>query len=220
MKSKILIIFILTFVFTLSFAKSDSTKQANKILDKLRKDLNALVADFEQYEIDANDNQSEKSTGKVWLKAPNQFKWQYQQPLPQLIVASGQQVWIYDEDLEQVTIKQQRNKQNPIYVLLNKEKTDKNFIVSLSEETSKANKNALQWVVMTPKKPSEDVKKVWLGIKDNNLNILKLQNQLDNIVVFKFNNIKKNPELDKNFFSFDIPKGTDIIRDGPTIGEF
>jgi len=181
---------------------------ANQLLDEVRNGLQSMSADFEQYEIDANERQSEILKGKMWLNAPDQFKWEYFDPAPQLIIANGEKVWIYDEDLEQVTIKQQNSTQNPIYVLLNKNETDKNYQVKL-EETA----GDLQWFNMTPNVASDEIKQVWLGIDNNNIKILKLKNQLDNIVVFEFSNVIRNPELPDDFFTFIPPEGIDIIRD-------
>jgi len=206
-------------IMSASTAKEKSEKKANKLLDKIRKDLVSLTADFEQYEVDANKNLSERSSGKVWLKAPNKFKWAYQQPVPQLILANGNQVWIYDADLEQVTIKRQKSKQNPIYVLLNKKLTEDNYTVILMPQ-EEGKEQEIQWISMQPKIASQEVKNVWLGIKDDQLSVLKLQNQLDNIVVFEFSNMQKNPELAEGYFTFEVPKGVDVIRDSVGIGEF
>ncbi len=215
---KIKLTTVLALLFTpLFLMAAETTNPAEKILDNVRKDLTALAADFVQYETDANGVRSEESTGKVWLNAPNQFKWEYQKPIPQLIVADGKQVWVYDEDLEQVTIKSQKSKQNPIYVLLNKEQTDKHYTVNLVEEVQG---DTLAWIQMLPKQPNDDIKVVWLGVEKNNLVSLKLQNQLDNVVVFEFLNVKRNPNLTKEFFSFKVPKGVEVLRDGVDIGEF
>lgn len=219
MKTKTIYILLLLMFVSLATAADKSEKKANKLLDKVRKDLVSLSADFEQYEIDANQNVSEKSSGKVWLKSPNQFKWEYQKPVPQLIMANGKKVWVYDADLEQVTVKQQRSKQNPIYVLLNKKLTEDNYTVRL-EPQQNDKKQAIKWVSMTPKIPSDEIKIVWLGIKDKELTVLKLQNQMDNIVIFEFKNMKRNPQLLEGYFSFNIPEGTDVIQDTPQIGEF
>ncbi len=223
MKTKSIITFFLLITSFLSVAKNETKPlTADLLLDNLRKDLTALQANFTQYEVDANNKTSEKSTGIVWLQAPNKFKWSYQKPIPQLIVASGKTVWIYDEDLEQVTIKKQKNKQNPIYVLLDKNRTQQNYTAKLlpQNKQDKQAKNSLQWVSLIPKQASEDLKIVWLGLQDNQLKVLKLQNQLDNIVVFEFNQIQKNPKLDADFFNFQPPKGTDIIREDAINPEF
>ncbi|MCF6288838.1 MAG: outer membrane lipoprotein chaperone LolA [Proteobacteria bacterium] len=219
MNKKILITVILMLTSFLTFAQATPESEANKLLDNVRKDLVSLHADFSQYEIDINGKFTEKQYGKVWLSSPNKFKWQYLKPIPQLIIASGTQLWIYDADLEQVTIRKQDNKQNPIYVLLNKQATEKNYKVSLVAQDQES-KDKTQWIKMLPNKPSDEVKVVWLGIENNNLTSLKLQNQMDNTVVFEFKNITKNPKLEESFFTFDIPKGTDIIRNSAPVGEF
>lgn len=216
MKNKFKLVFALLFISSMLIA-AETKVTADQILDNVRKDLNSLEAGFVQYETDADGIRSEDSTGKVWLNAPNQFKWEYQKPIPQLIVADGKQVWVFDEDLEQVTIKQQNSQQNPIYVLLNKEQTQENYTVSL---VNKVDTDTLQWIQMLPKKPNDDVKVVWLGIEKNNLVSLKLQNQLDNVVVFEFLNVKRNPQLSDGFFDFKVPKGVEVLRDGIDIGEF
>lgn len=215
MKIKSLIILSYLLFSTVLFAQVDN---ASTLLDLVRKDLVSMSANFEQYEIDANERMSDKSTGKMWLNSPNQFKWIYEKPVEQLILANGEQVWIYDEDLEQVTIKPQKSSANPIYVLLNKEQTEKNYNLELLEKSDIDEKTS--WISMLPKVASDEIKQVWLGInKDNDIAVLKLQNQMDNIVIFEFNNIKRNPELAKDFFTFSIPEGTDIIREAATFGE-
>lgn len=219
-KIKALALFCLLIINVDLYAQENN--KASDMLDKVRKGLTSLSANFQQYEVDANDRKSEVSTGLMWLRAPDQFKWQYQKPIPQLISANGKQVWVYDEDLEQVTVKQQRSQQNPIYVLLNKELSEKNYQISYEDDAknSGGTKENVHWIKMVPNQPSDEVKIVWLGIKNEQLTVLKLQNQLDNLVVFEFAEIKRNPSLDADFFTFNVPKGTDIISETADVGEF
>ena len=219
MKIKLLTGFAFVVLSTICIADDNVETNAEILLDDIRKDLTALNANFTQYEIDANDNVSEKLGGQVWLKTPNKFKWEYAEPAPQLISANGESVWIYDEDLDQVTIKKQQNTQNPIYVLLNKQETEKNFNLKLLAKVE-GNKEGENWIEMTPKTPGDDIKTVWLGIDDNNLKVIKLKNQMDNIVIFEFENIIKNPELAEGFFTFEVPKGIDVIQDSGFSSEF
>lgn len=207
------------FMANYSFAQDDEIKGTD-LLDQVRTNLISLSAQFEQYEVNNGNDPSEKSSGKVWLKAPNQFKWEYSTPGPQLIIADGSQVWIYDEDLEQVTIKQQNNDQNPIYILLNKENLEEHYIVGdvftiefTDSHDPNRTKDDTQWVELIPKVESNEVKSVRIGIRNNLLKQIIIHNQMDNSVVFEFDKIKKNPKLKDDFFSFVAPKGTDIIQD-------
>jgi len=219
MKIKLFTTFILLVLSVISYAEENKEVTAQSLLDEIRKDLTALNASFLQYEIDANDIMSEKLGGQVWLQTPNKFKWEYAEPAPQLILANGETVWVYDEDLEQVTVKKQESTQNPIYVLLNKEQTEKNFDMALLAK-EKDQLEQQNWIEMTPKNPGEDIKKVWLGIENNNLRVIKLKNQMDNIVIFEFANIVRNPDLKEGYFTFDIPKGVDVIQDSGFNSEF
>ena len=120
---KLFLPFVLITIFYQVNAESNSQEQAKAILHNLRQDLTSLSRRFPATGTDINQNESEvSSVAKVWLTSPNQFRWEYINPAPQLIVANGEQVWIYDEDLEQVTIKPQDSSANPIYVLLDDSK--------------------------------------------------------------------------------------------------
>src|SRR5690554_119510 len=93
---KFLTLFILIVTSTLIWAHSDSDNvddgKAQHILSELRKDLNALQAEFKQYELTTDGRSVEENTGTVWMQAPDYFKWHYETPFEQLIVADGKQV--------------------------------------------------------------------------------------------------------------------------------
>ncbi|HQY53918.1 MAG TPA: outer membrane lipoprotein chaperone LolA, partial [Dokdonella sp.] len=69
--------------------------------------IHTISAHFEQSVIGARGNRGEASTGTLALKAPRQFRWHTTAPFEQLIVADGNRVWIYDPDLEQVSVRGQ-----------------------------------------------------------------------------------------------------------------
>ena len=81
-----------------------TAKDAQQLLSDVRLGLETMKADFKQYEVNQDNQHGEESVGLVWLKAPDQFRWHYKQPIEQLIIADGEKVWVYDEDLEQVTV--------------------------------------------------------------------------------------------------------------------
>ena len=216
---KLFLPFVLITIFSQVNAESSSQEQAKSILQTLRQDLTSLSADFQQQEIDINQNESEVSSGKVWLNSPNQFRWEYINPAPQLIVANGEQVWIYDEDLEQVTIKPQDSSANPIYVLLDDSKTDKNYQAELIKVSPIEEENDYSWIELTPKNQNDEVKQIWLGVEDNMIRVLQIRNQMENNVVFKFSNTTRNPEIKSDLFNFSVPEGTDILMENPGFGE-
>lgn len=177
------------------------------ILAEVRKDLVSLRADFIQYELTQDEKRLDVNSGLVWMKSPSLFRWEYQQPFEQLIVADGTQVWVYDEDLDQVTVKEQNNNLNPIYVIINDELSKKHYDI-VFEMT----KDDVDWISLTPKVKSDDVKYVWLAVQNNLVQQIRVFNHFDQIMIFEFDNIKKNQELDEKLFKFDPPEGVDVIR--------
>ncbi|MEZ5472478.1 MAG: outer membrane lipoprotein chaperone LolA [Marinicella sp.] len=183
------------------------TKDPKEILTQVRSGLNALSAEFVQYELTNEGQQLDRNTGLVWMQAPNLFRWEYQQPIEQLIVADGQQVWVYDEDLDQVTVKTQDNHLNPIYVIINEALTQQHYDIAFEKV-----EGDLQWISLTPKLKSDEVKYVWLGIQETTVQQIRVFNHFDQTMVFEFKDIKKNPELNQDLFQFTPPEGVDVIQ--------
>jgi outer membrane lipoprotein carrier protein len=185
----------------------DRSTNPQAILADLRADLSGLQAEFTQYELLENNQKSDINTGQVYMQSPAQFRWQYQQPVEQLIVADGENVWIYDEDLEQVTVKTQDNQLNPIYVIINDEMSQQHY-----ELKHESHNDGTDWVSLTPKQPNDEVKTVWLAVTDNLVKQIKVENQFEQTMVFEFNDIKRNPEFADGLFEFVPPDGVDVIR--------
>ncbi|MEX0914806.1 MAG: outer membrane lipoprotein carrier protein LolA, partial [Wenzhouxiangellaceae bacterium] len=75
---------------------------ARALLDEFARSLDSLSAEFSQVTIDGNDEVVEESHGRMYFEAPDRIRWDYLEPFPQVIVADGEQLWHYDESLEQV----------------------------------------------------------------------------------------------------------------------
>ncbi len=208
---KFLTLFILIVTSTLIWAHSDSDNaddgKAQHILSELRKDLNALQAEFKQYELTTDGRSVEENTGTVWMQAPDYFKWHYETPFEQLIVADGKQVWVYDQDLQQVTVKPQKNNLNPIYVIINETLSTRYYHI-----TYDGKKEAMDWIKLTPKEASNEVRSVLLGIENNQLRQIQVNNQLDQTLVFEFSDLKHNPDLPEDTFRFKPPVGVDVVE--------
>ncbi|MDX1654714.1 MAG: outer membrane lipoprotein chaperone LolA, partial [Candidatus Competibacteraceae bacterium] len=67
--------------------------------------LQSLSGDFVQQVFDADGRLLETSEGRMWMQRPERFRWDYRTPFPQLVVADGERIWLYDQELEQVTVK-------------------------------------------------------------------------------------------------------------------
>ena len=67
--------------------------------------VNPLTADFSQVVRNRDGQIVDRASGRLSLSRPNRFRWDYQKPYLQTIVADGKQLWLYDSDLEQVTVR-------------------------------------------------------------------------------------------------------------------
>ena len=76
-------------------------------LERFSAGLETLRARFEQQVVSNDGAVDEVTGGEVWLQRPQRFRWEYGGDFPQLVVADGQRVWIYDVALEQVTVEDQ-----------------------------------------------------------------------------------------------------------------
>lgn len=205
---KNLTILILLLAFQSAWAETtDSHEKAETLLSSVRQDLSALQAQFKQYELIEDGRKVDENSGSVWMQSPDLFRWHYKTPYEQLIVADGEQVWVYDEDLQQVTVKSQENNLNPIYVLINKELSDLHYDIVYERQ-----EDGLDWVSLTPKEDSNEVKNVWLALAGSELKMIKVNNQLDQTMVFEFSEIVRNPKLADDLFSFTPPEGVDVVQ--------
>ena len=114
--------------------------------------LKGLDGQFSQQVFDARGKQKENSTGRVALSAPRLFRWEYVKPYPQLIVADGDHIWIYDPDMEQVTVRQQslEEQNSPLAMLIDIGQMERQFKV-----TEGGQGQGLAWLELMPRKPDE-----------------------------------------------------------------
>ena len=122
-------------------------------------------------------------------------------------MADGEKVWVYDEDLEQVTVKAQDNDLNPIYVIINDEKSQQHY--DIKHEMSR---QEIDWISLTPKVRNEEVQTVWLAVHEQTIIQIKVVNQMGQTMVFEFNDIQKNPDMPEDMFTFVPPEGVDVVQ--------
>ena len=171
--------------------------------------LKGLDGRFEQQVFDPDGRGAKTSTGTVKLSAPRQFRWEYLKPSPQLVVADGDQVWIYDPDLEQVTVRNQSAEEqgSPLAVLIDPTELDRQYKVSEGGSAG-----GLDWLVLAPKKADEAAfKQARLGFGPTGLARMEMQDALGQRTVIGFGPWKRNPRFPPATFRFTPPKGTDVV---------
>ena len=177
---------------------------------KYTQGLKGLDGKFEQKVFEASGRMKEDSTGTVALSAPRLFRWEYVKPNPQLIVADGDHVWVYDPDLEQVTVKNQgaEEAQSPLYVLIDPTELDRRYVLA-----DAGTSDGLKWISLAPKKKGEDseFKIAMLGFAGNDLKLMKLTDNLGQRTEIAFSDWRRNPAFAQGTFAFTPPKGVDVV---------
>lgn len=173
-------------------------------------DLKGLQAPFTQQVFDPNGKLRESSSGQVALSAPRLFRWEYSKPYVQVIVADGKNVWVYDPDLEQATRRAQgaAEQGSPLAALIDPKRLDSDYIVS---EAGKA--DGLEWLSLKPRNgEGAGFESARLGFGAQGLEKMQFIDALGQKSVIDFGKWNRNPSFDKSTFSFDPPKGVDVIE--------
>jgi len=182
-------------------------------LNAFSKGLKGLDGQFAQQVFDSKGKLKESSSGKVAMSAPRLFRWEYLKPYPQLIVADGKTVWVYDPDLQQVTKRPQGEEEqnSPLSALIDPGKLDTQFVV---KEAGSA--EGLNWLSLAPKDNAADAsfRSARLGFGSAGLIKMQVIDALGQRTEINFTGWKRNPSFPGNTFRYTPPKGVDVIGEG------
>lgn len=174
------------------------------------RDIKTLSGSFTQTVRDGKGRVTQDSAGELYFSRPGKFRWVYRKPYEQLIVGDGKKIWIYDTDLEQVTVKQldQSIGESPAALLAGNNDIDRYF--NLKDGGSR---DGLEWLEATPKNKDGTFELVRLGFADGNLAAMDLKDNFGQRTYLKFNGTRNNPTLAADLFRFKPPKGVDVLGD-------
>jgi outer membrane lipoprotein carrier protein len=167
-----------------------------------------LRATFHQELLGPDSEILELATGSLSIHRPGRFSWHYAQPIDQLVVADGSNLWIYDAELDQATVAplDDAAPASPAMLLSGDATLDTEFDVL---ETFEA--ESLSWVRLAPKPSGTDFKEVLIGFRAGLLNQLRLLDSLDQVTTLEFFDLEINPMLSDTVFQFVPPPGVDVI---------
>lgn len=186
--------------------------QANGLSQFLH-DLPRLQADFVQQRFDEDDDLLERSEGQFFIQRPQKFRWVYNKPYQQLIVADDQYIWIYEQDLAQVTVKKASETlhNSPVILLMeNDANLSKNFNLTAVKQAQ------TETITLTPKTDNGQFQVIKIVFVQQQLDYLEFIDALEQRTRIAFSNMQRNPEFDPKLFEFTPPEGVDLIdgRDG------
>jgi len=167
-------------------------------------------ARFAQMVLDRNMKMLQQATGTMQFSRPGKFRWEYNKPYEQIIVGDGAKLWIYDKDLNQVTVRKLDSAlgSSPAALLAGSNEIEKSYTL-----TSLGNQEGLDWLEAVPKTQDTAFERIRLGFGKTGLEAMELRDQFGQITVIKFADVERNPKLPPETFRFVPPKGADVISE-------
>ncbi len=169
-------------------------------LDDFLKGLNSLQSSFHQFTFNADRTQMMEARGTFYLQRPGRFRWEYDSPNKQVIVADGQRVYLHDLELDQVSHQSQAKalRGTPALLLAGGEPIDKHFKVKAIDSS-----DGRDWVELTPTDEETDILRIELGFKGNSLESLIMEDAFGQDTRLNFTATQRNPRLDPKLFEID-----------------
>lgn len=167
-------------------------------------------ADFTQTVADKSGRVTQQASGKMAFARPGKFRWDYTVPYEQVIVGDGAKLWLYDADLDQVTVKPLGDviAGTPAALLAGDSAFEKYFSLKDAGEGG-----GLEWLEAIPKNRDTSFERIRMGFRGNVLVQMELFDFFGQRTTLKLTQFARNPSIPASKFRFTPPKGADVIGD-------
>lgn len=189
-------------------AAADNPKSGADNLRLFFRKVDSISAQFSQVVVDESGNTIQESSGTLWIQRPNKFRWNYDKPYQQQIVADGKQIWVYDPGLQQVTVRSLTGglSDTPAMLLAGKGRVDDNFVIK-SLETQ----DNLEWVQLTPRSKDSGYEDIRIAFAHDTMRVLEMVDGFGHTTRVTFKAVRENARIDASRFSFTPPPGVDVV---------
>lgn len=197
---------LISLITGLAHAADPATQRLSDLLGQAQ----TMTARFSQLTLDGSGTRLQEGSGDLSLKRPGMFRWQTRPPMEQLLISNGDQIWLYDPDLEQVTIQKldKRLTQTPALLLSGDiSRIHENFSVSVTDGGSVVD------FVLKPKAKDTLFDTLRLSFRNGVINDMQLIDGVGQRTNILFFDVKMNQPLADSQFVFTIPEGVDVIQE-------
>jgi len=163
-------------VFSLLFLSNAVATEGERLFDEYLSSTRTMSADFSQTQRSEKGEVLQESSGIFFLDKPGKFRWDYSEPFEQQIISDGNNIWIYDVELQQVTVQKQSisMKNTPMALIQDKASVHDAFnVIQLNQL------EGVYYMSLIAKSEQSDFKDITLGVDENGLRIMKLKDQFD-----------------------------------------
>lgn len=206
---------VVRFLVLLMVAISAHAGEGQKRLDHFLDGLKTMHAGFVQTVTNARGERKEETRGDLWLSRPGRFRLYYKNPYEQIYVADGKNLWLYDRDLEQVTVKPQGESlgSTPATLLSSTAPLSDNF--TIKEE---GKHEGFQWLLLKPKAADSNFDYVRIAMEGDVLRAMEMVDGFGNTTRLYLEKVVRNPAIDNKRFHFTPPPGVDVIGEAQAGG--
>lgn len=166
-------------------------------------------ANFTQEVRDGNGKRIQTASGTMQFVRPGKFRWEYRKPYAQLIVGDGERFWLYDGDLEQVTVRKLDAAlgSSPAALLSGNNEIERDFLLEEAGE-----QYGLTWLTAKPRSKESTFAAIRMGFNaQSELAAMELNDTFGNTTILRFTHLKRNPQLAPSLFRFVPPQGADVL---------
>lgn len=185
-------------------------------LERFAANLESFQATFDQVVLNSDGVAQDSNEGEMWLSRPSLFRWEYGGDFPEVIVADGEIVWIYDISLEQITVKDQSSlaSDSPLTLLTDLSRLDQQF-----EVRDLGIDDRLAYVELRSIDEDAEFDRVLLGIEGEELRLIAMEDAFGLRTEIRIKTSQRNPQLSGDHFVFSPPEDVDIVGDIALLGE-
>lgn len=178
-------------------------------LERFLQQARTLRADFVQTTENQTTGESTVARGRFLVQRPARFRWDYAAPFSQQIIADGTRIWLYDPELEQVSVQYQDSalEGTPALLLASGSPVARHF-----EQRDIGGREELEWVELIPKSTEGQFEQIRIGLADDLIGRMELVDRFGHLIRFSFSNVELNPGLDPALFAFTPPEGYEIFH--------
>lgn len=171
-------------------------------------EIQTFEARFAQVVLDETLREVDHGQGRVWITRPGYFRWHYEPPDEQDIVGDGEQVWVHDIELEQVTVSDQHQAlgKSPAALLAGAGDLAQTYTIE-----DIGTQGRFDWVNLLPRDDNSGFKEVRIGFEANRLRLMELLDNLDQRTRISFIDLQENVAIPAHIFEFIPPAGIDVI---------
>ncbi len=189
-------------------ANCDMGNTGARLVQEFVTDIVTLQGRFEQSLVDANGEVIEVTSGTLRIQRPGQFRWSYTEPYSQVLVADGLNIWSYDADLAQVTVKPQKQALASTPALLLGGSKD-----ALDQFTNDGSylEDGTTWVRLSPKNTESGFLRVELGFVHDTLNHMVFFDNLEQTTRVNLYDVVVNEPIEQEYFEFEVPADVDVV---------